>query len=155
MSPLIETAEALRSAVQAAISQVVTRRYVPYYQSNDVIEAKRFVLLSREEVETARSTDRTTLTLGLVYQIALPKSTTANGNPLDNVEWLDQQMEEVEELRALFREGGSLLRAELAGGKASFKQFQTHEPYRPDMLMENNIFTSVTLLDFHYQNSQG
>jgi len=140
--------EALITAINTAGSKSVVRCYVRFYAAKDLPEAGQWFAIGIEEDFTKkRRTDITKLSVDVGFQKRLPDASEAYPNPLDNLPFLDDCMAEVESVKAMFREGGALADAEI-GNKWVFESMSQSPIYRPELLVENQIFTSVIRLTF-------
>lgn len=132
----------------ATAGKTATRRYVPFFEANEVADGKWFVMAATEEVQKKRAIDLETHAVDVAYQRALPGSQAGAENPLENNTFLDACMAEVETVKALFREGGSLSAKDIGSKKWVVVRMSNSPIYRPDLLLENQIFTSVIRLEF-------
>lgn len=147
-APIVALTTALITAINSAAGKTMVRRYVRFYAAKDLPDAGQWFAMGTEEDFTKkRQTDIVKLSVDVGYQRPLPEATGPNPTPHDNLEFLDACMAEVETVKALFREGGALALAEIAN-KWVFQSMSNSPIYRPELLVENQIFTSVTRLTF-------
>lgn len=146
-APIVSLASAVITAINNAASKSLVRRYVPFYKSSDVENGVWFVMAATEDTTKKRAVDINRLSVDVAYQKALPKSQQGAENPLENNAFLDACMNEVESVKALYREGGALADSALVN-RWAFQGMSNNPIYRPDLMLENQIFTSVIRLDF-------
>jgi hypothetical protein len=148
--PIIDLAQAVRVAVAAATGKTVSRRYAPHFDKKDpeLQAGEWFVVVTAEDLRKKRHTQFPRLTVELAYQRALPDSTTEFKDPLSNLPFLDGCMAEVQGVKNLFGEGGSLQRKILA--ECDLADVSNNPLYRPDLLYDLSIFTSVIKLEYDY-----
>lgn len=132
----------------ATAGKTFTRRYIPFFDAKSVENGKWFVVAAAEEVTKKRATDSVVHGVDIAYQKALPASQAGAENPLENNTFIDACMTEVESVKALFREGGSLNDKDIGAKKWVVLRMTNNPIYRPDLLLENQIFTSVIRLEF-------
>lgn len=146
-APILELADEVKSQLATATGYAFTRRNKPFVKRDDIVDGKWFVVPAGEETATAaRQVDKSTLTVDVAYQRALPAPSTDNPDPAENQTWFDNEMAIVENVKNCFRPEGSLR-------DASFLEFKflrmTNTPiYRPEHLHEYAIFTAVIRLEF-------
>lgn len=144
--PAVELSKNLLAKLNAVLpGKNFTRRYIGVYDAEKVKDGRWFVAMSAEDIKHTRHVDFPNLSIDIAYQRALPDSSEAFPEPENNLPFLDACMEEVESVKVLFREDGQLREMDL--GDCSFKSM-TNQLYRPDMLYDNEIFTSVIRLEF-------
>lgn len=145
-TPIVELAKALKTRLDTALSVTFERAYVPFLNREDVEDGKYILMASSEDTTTRRLVDTDKASIVVAYQKALPDSTTAYPDPLKNIPFFDDCMEKVEAMKALFREGGALNLVDLYG---YVYLSQSNVPlYRPDFILDYQIFTSEVRLDF-------
>lgn len=144
--PIIAIAEALRLAIETALTISIDRRYSAYFNREDVATGKYLMVLASEETQAKRGIDLLELSIDIGYQIALPAPTPTYPDPANNLPWIDAQLALVDAIKQLFRPDGALRDKPFAG--ATWIR-QTNTPlYRPDTIRDNEIFTSVIRFDF-------
>lgn len=147
-APVVALTTALITAINSAGSKSVVRRYVRFYAAKDLPEAGQwFAIGSEEDFAKKRRTDITKLSVDVGFQRPLPAASAGQPEPVNNLPFLDACMAEVESVKALFREGGALADAEI-GNKWVFESMSHSPIYRSELLVENQIFTSVVRLTF-------
>ena len=142
----------LRDAMVAKLTELdkdATARYSPVTNQKQLRPAKWFVAVQGDELKETNLTDRRDLLLDVVYQHGLPDPTTADPVPLENVAWLDAQINEVDSFRDLFREDGSLRGIILAD--CTSIELVDMPLYLPNHLLDHSIFTSLTRIKFRYR----
>ncbi len=146
-APIITLTQALITAINNQGKNLV-RRYVRFYVAKDLpAEGQWFAIAVDEQLQKKRTTDIVKPMVDVAFQRPLPPASQANPDPTNNLTFLDACMDEVESVKALFREGGALAEAEI-GGKWVLEAMDNSPIYRPDLLVENQIFTSVIRLTF-------
>lgn len=147
-APIVALTTALITAINMAGSKSVVRRYVRFYAAKDLPDNGQWFAIGIEEDFTKkRRTDIVKLSVDVGFQRGLPDASEDYPDPLTNLPFLDACMAEVESVKALFREGGALAEAEI-GNKWVFESMSQSPIYRPELLVENQIFTSVIRLTF-------
>lgn len=141
-APIIDLTNAVVLAINA-YGKAMTRRYVHFRSANDVALGQWFAMAATEEIVKKRLVDTVKYNVDIAYQRALP----SGDDPLGNTAFLDACMEEVESVKALFREGCNIADEEF-GANWVFLGMTNSPIYRPEMLLENQIFTSVIRLEF-------
>jgi hypothetical protein len=151
--PVFDLRDAVADQIAAAIGTPVEKRIVAYTKRADVRTGKWIATAAGEEtIIVGRSVDESTLTIDVGYQIALPESTADYPDPMENTPWFAEQMAAVESVKLLFRgetddhEAGALRDADFSG--MSFVRLTNGPIYRPDLLIDFQIFTSVIRLEF-------
>lgn len=148
MHPIIP----LRSAIVGLLigmGKSASSRYSPVLERKQLIPAKWFVALQGDEIKETNLTDRRDFIIDVVYQHGLPDPTDEDPIPLENLAWLDAQINEVDSFRALFREDGELRGVELANCVAI--ELVDMALYLPNHLIDHSIFTSLTRIKFRYR----
>lgn len=149
-APIKVLAIALLAELNSATGKTFTRRYAPYYDSEQLVEAKYFVIATRERNSVAaRTVERSDLTILVGVQQALPDTADKNDEFIENTEWLDDRMDEVETIKALFRPGGALRNKSIGG--CEFKSMANDPVYMPELLLDNAIFTSMLELVYEFE----
>lgn len=149
-APIITLAAELKTQLESAIGGTFERRNAPYFRRDDIEDGKWIIVAAGDE-QTIRSriADRSTLTIDIAYQEALPDKTDANPDPTENHTWFDDKMAKVEAVKNLFRAGGNGPLRDYQWGNGLYFQTMTNSPiYRPDMMQDYQIFTSVIRLTF-------
>lgn len=149
MVPAIEIAKELAAAVSAALSITVERRCSPYFNREQVKDGKYLIIPSAEDRTAKRGVDLLELSVDIGYQIALPEPTEAQPDPANNLPWADSQLEKVQAIKELFQDDGDLRDASFAG--ATFLRMTNTPLFRPDLMRDNEIFTSVIRFEFRTQ----
>lgn len=147
--PVIDVAIALKAAIEGALSITVERRYSAYFDPGQVRDGKYLLVTSGEDTDAKRGIDLLDLTVDVGYQIALPVPTESEPDPANNLTWADGQMAKVQAIKQLFRAGGSLRDSDFAG--ATYLRMTNSPIFRPEMLRDNQIFTSVLRLEFRLE----
>lgn len=143
---IIELADAVADSIRAITTRQVRRRYVPYFDSSQVVDGKWFILVAEEDPNSKGDVDTPKLTIDLGYQKALPEPTDDVPEPEDHLPTLDAMMEEVETIKNLFAEGGEL--RERVQANCVFLNYRPGPLYRQDFLYEMGIFFSVIRLEY-------
>lgn len=147
MVPFIRLRNAVAEAVSDALSITVEPRISGYLRKDDVADGKWVCLASGDSREMiARRVQKTKLTIDVAWQIALPKSTTEYPDPLLNDPWFEQQLQKVEDVKALYGPHGVLFAEQLDGFR--FISMPQMLPYSPTLLAENQILTSAVRLEY-------
>lgn len=146
-TPIVELTKALIIAINAQGKSLV-RRYVRFYVAAGLpAEGQWFAIGVEEDATKKRHIDIVTHAVDVAFQRALPPASAGQPDPMNNLAFLDDCMLEVESVKAMFRAGGPL--ADVAiDGKWVFQSMANSPIYRPDLLVENQIFTSVIRLTF-------
>lgn len=148
-APITTFAIALAAQLSASLGVTVERRYAPYFDAADVETAKWVLLAAGDEhANPGRKVDVDELTAHVALQIALPDRELKDDEWLNNVDFLDAQMDAVETLKALYRPGGALREVDVGG--CEFRRMKNTPIYRPEMLLEHGIFTSVVELVYSF-----
>lgn len=143
---------ALRDAMVAKLTELdkdASARYAPVTNQKQLIPAKWFVALQGDELKETNLIDRRDLFLDIVYQHGLPDPTEEYPIPLENNPWLDEQINEVDSFKALFREDGALRGIILAD--CTSIELVDMPLYLPNHLLDHSIFTSLTRIKFRYR----
>lgn len=146
---IIELAKGIRDALAALQPLPVERRYVPFFERDQVKDGKIAVLMAEDDPNTKRNVDTPKLLLDIAYHRALPASTDAFPDPLDDTETLDAFYEQAATVRALFDEGGPMREKVIAN--SVFLNCKPTTLYRQDWLFENQIFVQVCRLEYFYE----
>jgi hypothetical protein len=147
MNPILPLRDAIVARL-VSMGKAASARYSPVLERKQLIPAKWFVAVQGDETRETNLTDRRDLQLDVVYQHGLPDPTEADAIPLENLAWLDAQINEVDDFRALFREDGALRGVPIADCIAI--ELVTMPLYLPNYLIDHSIFTSVTRIKFRY-----
>ena len=157
-SPIITLADNLKTKLEANTSFTFTRRNAPYFKREDVEDGKWIIVAAGDEQAIrARNVDRSTLIVDVAYQETMPDKTDANPDPSENMTFFDNRMLLVEEVKNLFRGGGPLRNTTFDAGNLNalnqaipvyFQSMSNSPIYRPDMIRDYQIFTSVVRLEF-------
>lgn len=156
MAHWIQVAEALRSAIATALGVTVERRYTAYYDKQDVVAGKYLVVGAVSELEGKRGIDQLTIGVDVGYQRGLPDPTDEWPDPKNNIPWLDAESDKVQAIKDLFAAGDELsgegpLRAMNFAG-ALYLRWTNSPLYRPDLLLNNSIYTSVIRCEFRIED---
>lgn len=149
MVPAVEIAKALTVAIGDALSITLQRRCSPYFNREEVKDGKYLIIPTGEDRSAKRAIDLLEITVDVGYQIALPDPTEANPDPSNNLTWADAQLEKVQAIKELFEDEGDLRDADFAG--ATFVRMTNTPLFRPDLMRDNEIFTSVIRFEFRAQ----
>lgn len=150
-APVLSLATALTTKLNELTGKQFIRRYAPFYESKDIESGKWLVLAAAEEYsQVARSVGRTIVSVDVGYQVQMPPANNTNPDPLANLTFLDGCLNEVESVKALFKEGGPL--QSVSFSDFVFKSMSNSPIYRTDILIEQQIFISVIRLDFEVDN---
>jgi hypothetical protein len=149
MVPAIQVGEALATAISGALSITIERRYSPYYNRSDVSAGKYLYIASGEDRDAKRGLDILELTVDVGYQIGLPEPTEAYPDPANNLPWADAQLAKVQAIKELFEDEGDLRDADFAG--ATYLRMTNTPLFRPELLRDNEIFTSVIRFELRTQ----
>jgi hypothetical protein len=146
-TPIIEVRNAVADALHAAFPAITfEKRFVGYLKRADVIEGKWLVTPAGDDrANAAKVVVKSTAFVDVIWQIALPESTDAFPDPLENTTWFDAQMQAVETVKELFATDGELRDVDFAGFQ--FLRLSNNPIYRPDLLTDYQIFTSVVRLE--------
>lgn len=152
----IAISDALATQLATALGVSVSRRYTAYYDKQDVVDGKYLVVGSGHELQGKRGIDLLEVSVDVGYQRALPAPTPEYEDPKNNIPWLDAESTKVQAILDLFSAGdelsepGPLRHADFAG--ATYLRWAHAPIYRPDMLRDNSIFTSVIRFDFRIED---
>lgn len=147
--PSIELRDAIKAAVDSALSITLEKRYAPYLDPGQLATGKWLIVLATDETsEERRSLAENELAVDLAWQIAVPEIANRTDEFLDS-DWCDAQVELLGTLKALFRPGGSLRDTRLAD--CDFRRYVNSPIYRPDLLLEHGIFTGVVRLVYSHE----
>lgn len=152
----IQVAEALRSAIATALGVTVERRYTAYFDKQDVVAGKYLVVGAASELEGKRGIDQLTIGVDIGYQRSLPEPTGDWPDPKNNIPWLDAESNKVQAIKDLFAAGdelsgeGPLRSMNFAG--ATYLRWSNSPLYRPDLLLNNSIYTSVIRCEFRIED---
>jgi hypothetical protein len=146
----INVAEALRAALATQLGTTVERRYTAYYDPEEVVDGKIIVIGGASDLDGKRKIDLLEIGVDVGYQRALPNGTTAYPDPRNNLPFLDGCSQLVQSIKNLFSEDGPLREAEFAG--ATYLRWRNDPLYRPDMLLDHSIFTSVIRFEFRIED---
>lgn len=147
-NPVITLADDLKTTLAAETGYTFERRVAPYWERKQVSVGKWVVIPATKETEIkARAVDRTRIAIDVAYQQALPESTDSQPDPIENHPWFDANMAKIETVEALFRPGGNL-REHLFALGFYFQSLENNPIYRPDLLQDYQIFTSVVRITF-------
>lgn len=149
MAPAIQIAEALKAAIESALSIAVVRRYSAYFNRDEVKDGVYLIVAAGEDRDAKRSIDWLTITVDVGFQIALPPPTEAEPDPANNLTWADAQLAKVNAIKALFAADGPLRQMDFAG--ATYLRLNNTPLYRPDLMRDNEIFTSIIRLEFRLE----
>lgn len=144
--PIVELAKALKTELDSALTVSFVRSYIPFTNPEDCTNGLYLIMANSEETTTKRRIDVLKPSIVLAYQRTLPESSNSYPDPLKNLPFFDECMEKVEDIKALFREGGSLNEKTISG--CVFLQMSNSPIYRPDFILDYQIFTSEIRLDF-------
>lgn len=152
----INVSESLRAAIATHLSVQVERRYTAYFDKQDVVAGKYLVVGSAAELAGKRGVDHLDLSIDVGYQRALPEPSPDFPDPLNNVPWLDAEAAKVQAIKDLFAAEDELgtegpLRAMSFAG-ATYVRWTNNPLYRPDLLIGNQIFTSVIRFEFRIED---
>ena len=147
MDPCTELSDEVAVQLNTATGYTFERRITAYYKRDDLVEGKWVVIAAGDAQSIrGRDVDRTTLIVDVGYQIALPESSEDYPDPVENRPFIDAQMLIVENVKNPFRGEGSLRHESFLG--FSFSNMTNTPIYRPDLLIDKQIFTAVIRLEF-------
>lgn len=152
----IEIAEALRAALQSQLGGSIERRYTAYYKPEDVESGKYLIVGGASELTPRRGVDSLEIGVDVGYQRALPDPDQQYPDPLNNVPFLDACSEKVQAVKDLFAAGdelsgsGPLRDYNFAG--ATYLRWRNDPLYRPDILIDHRIYTSVIRFEFRIED---
>lgn len=146
-APVISLVDAVIAAINGAASKSIVRRYAPFDESASLPGGKWEAFASTEDVTKKRRVDVVRSTVGLVYRRTMPAANSGAPNPLENNTFLDGCMNEVESVKALFREDGALADTAIAD-KWVFESMRNNPVYNPEVLKNNQLFVSIVFLEF-------
>lgn len=144
--PVVELAKALKTELDAALGVEFQRAYAPFLSAEECATDTYLILASAEEITTKRRVSSSKLSIALAYQLKIPNVTPSEPNPLKNLDFFDGCMEKVEAIKALFREDGALFEKDVSG--CVFQAISNSPIYRPDFIVDYQIFTSEIKLDY-------
>ena len=149
-APIITLVAELKTQLEFYVGGTFERRNAPYFKREQVTAGKWIIVpAADEQAIRSRAGDRSTLTIDVAYQQALPDKTDANPDPTENHSWFDARMATVEAVKNLFRGGGQgPLRNRVWTSSFYFQTMENAPIYRPDMIQDYQIFTSVIRLTF-------
>lgn len=143
-----DIADAFATEVNSALGITCVRRYAPSLDKSDLADGRYLVVPASAEQELKRGIEDGRFEIDFGYQITVPVGI----DPTDDIGWLDSQADKVQAVLDLFRSGdevtprGPLIDKLFAG--AEYMGW-THSPiYRPDILRDHGIFTSVVRFNF-------
>lgn len=146
-APIVTLTQALITAINGQGKNLV-RRYVRFYVASDLpAEGQWFAAGVDEDYTKKRIVDIVKPSVDVAFQRPLPAASAAYPDPINNLPFLDQCMAEVETVKAMFREGGALAEKEISE-KWVFESMNNSPLYFPNLLVENQIFTSVIRMTF-------
>jgi hypothetical protein len=148
--PIIVLADALVGELGALLGKTFERKYAPYYEQVELLEAKYVVLMAGETTSSQRRglSDKD-LTIWCGMQQALPDREERDQPFVENRDWLDARLQDVQNIKNLFEPGGALRDKPLAD--CEFMRM-AHDPlYRADLLIQEGIFTSVVELVYQLE----
>lgn len=146
----INVAEALRAALATQLSTNVERRYTAYYDPELIKDGKVIVVGAASDLDGKRKVDFLEVGVDVGYQQALPKPSDTDPDPRNNLTFLDECSQKVQSIKDLFGEDGPLREADFAG--ATFLRWRNDPLYRPEMLLDHLIFTSVIRFEFRIED---
>lgn len=147
-APVLTLTDDLISKLATATGYTFTRRVSPFLKREQIVGGKWIAIAAGDEQAIrAREVDRTTLTIDIAYQEPLPDKTDAQPDPLENKTWFDAAMAKLENVKNQFRGDGDLRQASFAGG-FQFATMTNTPIYRPDLMMDFQIFTAVIRFEF-------
>lgn len=149
-APVLSLASALTTKLAEVTGKQFYRRYAPFSEAKELEAGKWVVLAAAEDFTKKRTTDQTVVSADVGYQRQIPPANNTNPDPLANLTFLDGCLNEVESVKALFRENGTL--ADLAINDFVFLRMTNSPIYRSDLLIEQQIFISVLRLEFLVEN---
>ena len=144
--PVVELAKALKTELDSALGVDFQRVYAPFMSAEDCATDTYLIMANTEEISTKRRIDILKLSIVLAYQLKLPDASPDYRDPLKNTPFFDGCMEKVEDIKALFREGGALNEKSISN--CVFQSISNSPIYRPDFVVDYQIFTSEIKLDF-------
>ncbi len=146
-TPILDVRNAVADALHTALPSVdFEKRFVGYLTRADVLDGKWLVTPAGDDrANAARVVVKSTAIVDVNWQIALPESSDTYPDPLKNTPWFDEQMQTVETVKELFATDGELRDADFAGFR--FLRLSNNPIYRPDLLTDYQIFTSVVRLE--------
>lgn len=149
-APVITLADDLVSKLNTQTGYTFERRQAPYLNRSLLTSGKWIVVPAGDSQEIgARKVDKTTLTVDVGYQEALPAKTDAEPDPIENQTFFDDRMSKLEVVKALFRGEGALRNADFNPSSSFVFQSMNNTPiYRPDLMNDHQIFTAVIRLEF-------
>lgn len=144
--PVVELAKALKTELDTALSVTFQRVYAPFLNAEECASDTYLIMANSEDISPKRRIDVLKLSIVLAYQLKLPNATAEYRDPLKNIPFFDACMEKVEAIKALFREGGALNEKEISN--CVYLSMSNSPIYRPDFIVDFQIFTSEIKLDF-------
>lgn len=146
-APIVTLTQALITAINGQGKNLV-RRYVRFYVAKDLpADGQWFAVGVDEDFTKKRIVDFVKPTVDVAFQRPLPAASGQYPDPTNNLPFLDECMAEVETVKVMFRAGGVLAEKEI-GGKWVMESMTNSPIYLPNLLLENQIFTSVIRLTF-------
>lgn len=149
-SPVVELAKGVQARLQEVTGKTFVRLYNVKPDPKDLVDGRWFIMPSGEEFSKKKFVDDTKFSVDLGYFRALPDATEEHPIPDQNLDWLDAEMSEVESVKALFREGGTL--DKLVVNDCAFMGMTNNPIYHPDAIEESQVFISILRLDFLVDN---
>lgn len=146
MHKTVALAKAFVPAIAAASSRTITRRAVPHFERKDVETGKWFLVTTALQTTRKRLVDTNKSTLELAYQIAMPKATAVEPEPINNMTAIDAAMDEVGRMHAFFMEGSSFI--ENTWENHVFHSAENNPLYHQRVLVDHQIFLSILRLEF-------
>jgi hypothetical protein len=152
--PITELAKALATRLSTELGEAVERRYAPYLDPAELEDAKWLLVPAMDDVpKQMRGIADNELAVDVALQHALPEKEHRDDAAIP-IDWVDERIEDLGRLKALFRPGGSLRDLYLASSE--FRRYESAPLYRPDLLIEHRIFTGVVRLIYvHELNDEG
>lgn len=146
--PIIELRDAIKVALDGATGKTWEPKYAPYFEPTELTQMRYMIGMSSEDSGTKRrGMEDGELEIILGFQQVLPGVESREDDYIENAEWLDARMGEVEAVKALFRPGGALRDVVLAD-KFEFRTMKNSPVYNPVVLLEEGIFQTAVQLTF-------
>ncbi len=146
MTPVIALAQLLVTTLNEVTGKTFTRAYVPEFDKEKVEDGKWFVAAAGDDIQTkSRDADINEVEIDVCYERALPEATAEYPDPLLNLPFIDECMEEVESVKTLFRQDGAMKNRTYP---YTFLKMKNTPLYVPEYLYAEGIFVSSIRLTF-------
>lgn len=149
LDPILQLRDALADELSSLLGIHVEKVYAPYLEPEELREPHWLLVLADEETENhRRGLLDGEFSLDLALQHAHPDAEDRDERSIDTA-WCDSRVAKLGLAKDLFRPGGALRSKTLAG--CDFRRYSNTPIYRPDLLLENSIFTGVIRLIYYHE----